>query len=733
MRGIAHSLIQGMGFFHYACDSLLECTRSFFVMERHLNNQDNFPVVTQLDIPASLTRAYAHWNAGQAVQAEQLCRYVLAALPYQSDALHLLGIMAHAYGQLDVAIAHLHQACLAPGAPAPYFSNLAEMCRQKGLLAEAELAAQQAVALDPQLIDAWNNLGIILQESGKLESSLDCLLKVVALRPDAADAHNNLANTYKQLGRLAQAQTHYQQAIGLNPDYAEAHSNLSFLLSGQGQFDEAVAVARRAIEINPHLMDAYLNLAEAETSRMRNSEALRWLEALHAFAPHHPGGLAARAKILKKFDRIEEGLTCALEAVTLAPEFAGAHNAYGQMLQAAGRHEEALAAFDRAAALPGSITEEALIARASLFLEIGKKKDAAAAFDKALAAFPNSIRALTARADAKTFRTGDADIAVMEAGLSQREEASLADRMTIHFALGKAYLDTGDSDRAFFHMHNANGLKRATFSYDAAATHRWMATIAATFKQQSQGGSAAVAAASSLPVFIIGMPRSGTTLLEQVLASHPQVHGAGELSALRLALDAAGVFPDAVGQWTSEEMARIGKYYLDCIEPLAKGKDRLIDKMPGNFLYAGVIPMILPGARIIHCRRDPVDTCLSCYSKLFEGQQLFSYALEELGRFYRDYESLMSHWRQILPAESFIEVDYEAVVDDLEGQAKRLIDFLDLPWDEACLNFHKTDRIVRTASVNQVRQPIYTTSKGRWRAHAAQLGPLLAALEIDPQ
>jgi len=152
--------------------------------------------------------------------------------------------------------------------------------------------------------------------------------------------------------------------------------------------------------------------------------------------------------------------------------------------------------------------------------------------------------------------------------------------------------------------------------------------------------------------------------------------------------------------------------------------------MPGNFVYAGLIPLILPGARIIHCRRDPVDTCLSCYSKQFSGEQLFTYDQTELGQFYRDYDALMRHWRQLLPAESFIEVDYESVLDDLEGQARRLISFIDLPWDEACLDFHKTRRVVRTASVNQVRQPLYKTSKGRWRAHAEHLGPLLAALGL---
>jgi len=686
------------------------------------------PATPQLTLAEAMTLAHQHWSAGQAQQAEQLCQRILAQWPQQPDALHLLGLIAHAFGRLDLAVAHLRQACQAPQAPAVYFSNLAEMCRQQGQLAEAEQAARQAIALNPELVDAWNNLGIILQESGKLDDSLECLSRVLTLRPEAAQAHNNLANTYRRLDRQERAEWHYKQALILEPNYAEAHSNLSYLLSSQGHFDDAVAAGRRAIELNPRLIDAYLNIAEAETQRLHHGDALHWLNTLHSFAPQHVGGLTARAQVLKKGGLLDEALHCAQQALALAPNDASVHNTLGDTLQAVGRHDEALAHFDQAASLPGSVTEEALIARAVLLLEVGRKEEAAVAFEQVLSAFPGSIRALAGRSDSKTFKADDADIAAMEAGLVRGEGLLLADKLTTHFALGKAYLDTGDSVRAFHHLDQGNRLKRSTFTFDSHATQQWMQRVAEVFSQAFQAAHQGLGAASSLPVFIVGMPRSGTTLVEQILASHPQVQGAGELSSLRLAVESLGAFPQSLLNCSAPDLARIGHDYLERIKPLVDGKDRLVDKMPGNFVYAGLIPLILPGARIIHCRRDPVDTCLSCYSKQFAGEQLFSYDQTELGQFYRDYQILMTHWRQLLPAESFIEVDYEAVVDDLEGQAKRLIDFIDLPWDEACLDFHKTQRVVRTASVNQVRQPLYKTSKGRWRAHAEQLGPLLAAL-----
>jgi len=683
-----------------------------------------------LTLPEALSRAHAHWNAGQAAEAEVYCQRVLAAFPGQADALHLLGLMAHAYGNLDLAIAHLRQACMAPRAPAIYSSNLAEMYRQKGMLAEGEEAAQRAVAMDPSLVPGWSNLGILLQEAGKLEQSLVCLERVLALTPDAPEAHNNLANTYRRLGRLDLAEQHYRQALALHPNYAEAHSNLAFLLTAQGQYDQAAAEARLAIELSPRLADAYLNLADVEAARHRHGAALQALDALQAFAPHHPAGLVARAKALKQLERTDAALACARQAVALTPRSAEAHHALAEALQALGQTDEALAAFELAATLPGAVAEEALVGRATLLLESGQKDAAMAAFDRALERFPGSVRALASRADAKTFQPGDPDVAAMEALLAEGERRPLPDRASAHFALGKAYLDMKDAARAFPHLHAANRQKRATFHYDSAATDRWMRSIASTFTPELMARLQGMGAASELPVFIVGMPRSGTTLVEQILSSHSQVTGAGELSAMRRVVEAHGTLPDMLHTLSADDAQRMGHAYLNHIEPLAQGRLRLVDKMPGNFLYAGLIPLILPGARIVHCRRDPVDTCLSCYTKQFGGEQQFAYDLTELGQFYTYYQRLMAHWAEVLPADRFIEVDYESVVDNLDGEARRLIDFLGVPWEDTCLQFHTNRRVVRTASVNQVRQPIYKTSKGRWQPYAEHLRPLLDALGV---
>lgn len=686
-----------------------------------------------LTIEQALAQANAHWNAGQADQAERLCQQVLAHWPGQTDALHLMGLMAHAYGNLDLAIDHLRRACLAPRAPAVYVSNLAEMCRQAGQLADAEIAARRAVAMDNALVAGWNNLGIILQEAGKLEESLTCLERVVALQPDYAEAHNNLGNTLKRLGRLDQARLHYEQALALAPSYAEALSNLSNLLNDLGLADEALALARRAIEANPRLSDAYINAAAVEVARDRYDDALRWVDGLLIHAPLHVGALGVRATILRRLGRLDEALADARRAVATAPDNGEAQNILGEVLQAQDKMDEALAAFDRAAQSIGFAPEKALVNRGILLMERGDRAGAKAVFDQVLAQFPRSVSAWFNLADLHRFAPGEPAIATMEALVASGTVQGQADRTALHFALGKALLDVGEAERAFAYLAEGNRQKRATFAYDPAAIDAWFSAIIDAFPPALIERPRIEMPESALAVFVVGMPRSGTTLVEQILASHPDVAGAGELTALQTLTHQAGGYPALAAALTPENEVALGRHYLDSVRAMAGTHLRLVDKMPSNFLFAGMIHRILPDARIVHVRRDAADTCLSCYTKLFTREQLFSYDQAELARFYNSYERLMAHWRAILPADRFLEVRYEDVVADIETQARRLTDFCGLDWNPACVDFHQTERTIRTASVNQVRTPLYATSIGRWRAYAPYLGPLLEGLGIDPQ
>ena len=248
------------------------------------------------------------------------CRQVLAVWPGQPDASYLMGLMAHDFGNLDLAVAHVRQACQSPRAPAVYFSDFGEMCRQAGLLAEGEQAARRAVALQPDMAGAWNNLGIILQEALKLDESRASLERALALAPGDAQTINNLANTFKRLGLAAEAEKRWLEALELRPDYAEAYSNLANLYNDQGEFDRAEAMARRAIELEPRLTDGYINLAGVETARHRPTEALHVLDALLAFAPTHARALSAKALTLKDLDRLDEAMDWARRAEVVARE-----------------------------------------------------------------------------------------------------------------------------------------------------------------------------------------------------------------------------------------------------------------------------------------------------------------------------------------------------------------------------------------------------------------------------
>ncbi|MGF6440301.1 tetratricopeptide repeat-containing sulfotransferase family protein [Paraburkholderia youngii] len=682
----------------------------------------------KLTIEQAMQLAHEHWDVGQAPQAEELCRRILGVSPNNPDAHHLLGMIAHQYNNAEAALKHMRLACEAPRLPALYAANLAELCRQQGLHEEAEKAARRAVAIDERLIKGHYTLGIVLQERGRYTEALDCLKVVSLATPDDIDCLNALANTYQRLGDLVNAEKHYGMVIERKPEHADAHSNLSFLYAALGRYEAAAAAARRAIEIEPTFHAAYLNLAQAELSRGRYGHALAVLDSLRAFAPRYAPGLIARATVLHAQERFHDAEASALTAIEIAPHSADARLAAARACQSLGNTEKALEHYEKAAALPGTVGESAMIGIAAALLEAGRRDEAFAAFDRVLAAYPRSIAALSMRANAKHFSKDDADIGLLKGIAAQGSSLRVLDRVKANFALGKAHLDFGDAKEAFGYFEVANKLKRGTFTYDSGLTGQWMDRIAAAFPRDLFEQFANAGISTQMPVFVIGMPRSGTSLVEQILASNRKVTGAGELSAFGQIVEECGSYPEFMQRMTSHALEAIGNRYLSKVVALANGADRVIDKMPGNFLYAGLIALALPGARIIHCRRDPVDTCLSCYTREFGGNQHFAYDMTELGEFYGFYERLMAHWRGLLPVHQFAEVRYEDLVANLEGEARRLTDFIGLPWDEASLAFHASDRVVRTASFNEVRQPVYTTAIGRAREYQSELGPLLAAL-----
>ncbi|HET9351351.1 MAG TPA: sulfotransferase, partial [Burkholderiales bacterium] len=332
-----------------------------------------------------------------------------------------------------------------------------------------------------------------------------------------------------------------------------------------------------------------------------------------------------------------------------------------------------------------------------------------------------------------TFRFEDADV---EAMLKQLASPALSDeaRAQFSFALGKALEDRGDYPGAFAHFAAGNRLRRALESYDPVQTEVINERIRAVFDADFLARHAGKGDPDPAPIFVVGLPRSGSTLIEQILASHSQVDATHELPEVgrliqNISRARAGkvAYPEAVRDFDAAAFAAQGRAYLDATRQYRHGAPRFIDKNPNNFASLGLLALALPNARFINARRHPLDTCVSCYRQLFARGQPFTYDLVELGEYYLEYDRMMTHWRDVLPGR-VLDVQYEDVVADLEGQVRRLLDFCGLPWEDACLRFHETERAIRTASSEQVRRPIYGGSIGTWRRYEREIAPLVEVL-----
>jgi tetratricopeptide (TPR) repeat protein len=465
--------------------------------------------------------------------------------------------------------------------------------------------------------------------------------------------------------------------------------------------------------------------------------------------------------------RYEESASLLARALSRNPQSAGVQSARGRVLMALGRFGEAVQHYRRALALaPASAdvltdmaaaqlsTQDAsgaistfrqaievdaqhLAARQGLgdaLESVGRRDEAAAVFAQAVVVAPKDALLRRRLAECSRYREDDGGIDELERLLA--DAVRPVDQVHLHAALAKAYADLDQHDRAFHHVMEGNRIQRGQFNYDEAATLGLLDRIRERFSADFIRAKAGLGHPSSSPIFIVGMPRSGSTLVEQVLASHSKVFGAGEIRNLDTAILGLGSgrfeserFFDDLPGFSRKHLYRVGAAYLASLGDAPASAQRITNKLLGNFLDVGLIHLVLPTARIVHIVRDPVDTCVSRFSKLIVPGQAYSYELAELGRYHRAYEQLMAHWRSVLPPEVMIELSYEAMVADLPGEARRLVEFCGLEWETACLDFHRTERVVTTPSRSQVRQPLYDSAVGRWRRHAEFLQPLLQALE----
>jgi tetratricopeptide (TPR) repeat protein len=711
-----------------------------------------------------------HHKAGHLTDAEACYRQVLAIQPDHPRPHHLLGLVAHQAGRHGGAAELIRQAIRLDGGNASYFSDLGAVLKQQGKLDEAVVALRQAIRIKPDLAEAHCNLGAALRDQGKLDEAIAACGQAIRIRPDYAEGHSNLAVLLFDQGKLkeavaafshavriepANAVSHFnlgfalraqgkldeavaacREAIRIRPDYAEAHSSLGALLCDQGRLDEAIAACRQAIRIRPGYAEAHSNLGIALYAQRKLDEAVAAHRHAICIAPANAEAHSNLGIALSAQGKLDDAVAAHRQAVRIKPDYAEGHSNLGRALHDQNRVEEAVGAFRQAIALKPDFANAynnlGLALRA-----LGRLSEGRTALEEAVRLAPDNASYERNLSEIARFVMGDSRLASLEQWAQESAALPPGERIEMHFALAKAYEDLGRHEEAFRHWLDGNALKRRQIAYDEAATLEALDRTREIFTSELFETRQNVGQRSSVPVFIVGMMRSGTTLVEQILASHPQVFGAGELTCLTRAMKGiqttfggSASFPELVPGMTDADFRGLGTRYLAEIERLAPAATHITDKMPGNFVFAGLIHLALPNATIIHTIRDPVDTCLSCFSKLFAAEQNHTYDLRELGRYYRHYQALMAHWHTVLPAGRILDVRYEDVVADLEGQARRIVAHCGLDWDPRCLAFHQTERPVRTASATQVRQPIYGSSVGRWRVHEPFLGPLLAELGI---
>ena len=540
-----------------------------------------------------------------------------------------------------------------------------------------------------------------LHRGDRLPPTMPALAEPSRPRDKALTARQLLARglAAHQRGQLAEAERLYSRALQRQPDLFDARHLLGVLRSQQGHYGEAITLVEAALRIDPDSVGALTNHGLILHNMKRYEAALVSFDKALRLRPDHAVALNNRANVLAALGRDADALASYCHALTANPNYADAYNNMGVLLKELGRVTEARAAFSKASEIDPKLT--------GVYVNL---------------------------ADCKTFTAGDPILSRMQA-LVRDNGLAETDRMHLHFALGKAYADLRNHRRAFAHVQQGNAIKRSRITYDEPAMMDQFDRIEAVLTRDLLTAKAGHGDPSRMPIFVIGMPGSGTTLVEQILASHHDVHGAGELMTFG---DLIGSvygpdgnlvrYPEFAAAVDGEVFKTIGAFYIGELRKLASDASHVVDKMPPNFIFTGLIHLALPNARIIHIVRDPTDTCVSCFFRLFAGELNHTYDLAELGRFYRRYQRLMRHWHDVLPAGRILDVRYEDLVTDLEKQSRRILDHCGLDWDPRCLRFHQTDRRVRTASATQVRQAIYQSAIGRWRDYQPYLGRLFEEL-----
>jgi len=533
-----------------------------------------------------------------------------------------------------------------------------------GNLSSAERIYKKILKSDKNNHNVLRLLGILENKKGRKDVAKQLIKKAISINPDIPAYYNNLGEIYRSERQYQNAISNYQQAITLNQNYAQAYNNLGCVLVEVDKVEDAVDSFNMAISSSGN------NYADAYSNL---------------------------GNVLADQGRLNDSLSSYNKAIKVNSRHKDAFNGLGSALSDQGKFDEAVAAYRKA------IDIDPEYAEAYRHLLNNSKQTE----------YNDDIRSVELLYDKKTISKGQ--------------------RMHLGFGLGKAYEDLGEYDKSMEFILEANHIRHLSIEYSTAYTKNLFNKIIKTFSKEFFSTNSSGGISDETPIFILGMPRSGTSLVEQILASHSDVFGAGELNELSRLINnicikhKADGFPECVSCLNERELVEFGKSYIEKLRAYSVDSKYITDKMPHNFMRIGLIKAVLPNAKIIHCMRDPMDNCLSIFKNFFPKGHDYSYDMVELGRYYRLYLELMKHWNSVLPGFVY-NLNYEQLIMDQENQTRQLLDFCDLSWDKSCMNFHKTERRVGTASNKQVRRPIYKDSMQLWKRYEKQLEPMRQAI-----
>ncbi len=637
------------------------------------------------DIDIWLLLADIYQQCGDFDEVVNSYRKIIKLKADHPSAHRCLAMLYHSKGKFAKAERYYRQSLKLNNRQATVHFNLGAVLQEQNKLGDALAQYRLAIVQQPDYAKAYANMGFIFRHQKKTDKAIGCYRKALRFAPELAQIHYNLGLSLLEAGQTKTAEQHQHQAINLKPDYAEAFAGLGAVQFFNGDIEKAENSYRQALHYQPVNTDILRGYAKILSAQGQHEQAIEQIKRVLNIEPDNTETCIIKGFIHLSLNQHDEALDCCNQVLKTAPQDEKARDLAASIYEKKGDPQQAY----------------------HYLAPLLEKKT------------PHVEFVLTFASISKSLNLVDNAIQYMEDLLQNSKKIAVPSQSELHFALGNAYDNQKDYKRAFKNFNIANKLKQAVF--DIKDIQKNIDAQISIFSSHFCSRLKKASIRSNRPVFIVAMPRSGTSLVEQILASHPQIFGAGELPDINnLALSMQQTYrlnyyyPQCLQQIDSPQLDAMAQTYLDCLSNIDNHSRHVTDKMPGNYIHLGLIQLLFPDARIIHCKRNPLDTCLSCYFQDFSQSHPWIYNLQDTGKVYLEYQRLMQHWKKVLDIPIF-DVQYEDLVNNQENVSRQIIDFCDLDWDDACLQFHKNERFIWTTSYDQVRQPMYKKSAGRWK------------------